>query len=96
MKKAISSVSVSRLNQMKRIISQNLHLESQNQYLFDRKTDSQNDNYKFTKSIKDLVRMRLSDPIENKELKSGEKIKTIDQNNVNPESTIPNICQIKP
>lgn len=96
MKKAISSVSVSRLNQMKRIISQNLHLESQNQYLFDRKTDSQNDNYKFTKSIKDLVRMRLSDPIENKELKSGEKIKTIDQNNVNPESTIPNNCQIKP
>ena len=96
MKKVISSVSVSRLNQMKRIISQNLHLESQNQYLFDRKTDSQNDNYKFTKSIKDLVRMRLSDPIENKELKSGEKIKTIDQNNVNPESTIPNNCQIKP
>lgn len=96
MKKAISSVSVSRLNQMKKIINQNLHLESQNQYLFDRKTDSQNDNYKFTKSIKDLVRMRLSDPIENKELKSGEKIKTIDQNNVNPESTIPNICQIKP
>lgn len=96
MKKAISSVSVSRLNQMKKIINQNLHLESQNQYLFDRKTDSQNDNYKFTKSIKDLVRMRLSDPIENKELKSGEKIKTIDQNNVNPESTIPNNCQIKP
>lgn len=75
MKKAISSVSVSRLNQMKKIINQNLHLESQNQYLFDRKTDSQNENYKFTKSIKDLVRMRLSDPIENKELKSGEKIK---------------------
>lgn len=96
MKKAISSVSVSRLNQMKKIINQNLHLESQNQYLFDRNTDSQNDNYKFTKSIKDLVRMRLSDPIENKELKSGEKIKTIDQNNVNPESTIPNNCQIKP
>lgn len=96
MKKAISSVSVSRLNQMKKIINQNLHLESQNQYLFDRKTDSQNENYKFTKSIKDLVRMRLSDPIENKELKSGEKIKTIDQNNVNPESTIPNNCQIKP
>ena len=96
MKKAISSVSVSRLNQMKKIINQNLHLESQNQYLFDRKTDSQNDNYKFTKSIKDLVRMRLSDPIENKELKSDQKIKTIDQNNVNPESTIPNNCQIKP
>lgn len=32
MKKTISSVSMSRLNQMKRIINQNLDIESQSQY----------------------------------------------------------------
>lgn len=70
MKKTISSVSVSRLNQMKKIINHNLHLQAQSQYRFDRRIDNQNDNYKFTKSIKDLVKMRLSDPMENKESKS--------------------------
>lgn len=55
MKKTISTVSVSRLNQMKRIINQNLMSDSQSQYEFDRKPDFKKDEYKFNKSIKDLV-----------------------------------------
>lgn len=84
MKKTISSVSVSRLNQMKKIINQNLHLQAQSQYRFDRKIDSQNGNYKFTKSMKDLVKIRLSDPMENKESISDENILIMDANHNNP------------
>lgn len=59
-------------------------LDSQSQYKFDRKPDFKKDEYKFTKSIKDLVKMKISDHKENKESKSNENIVVQDQNNNNP------------
>lgn len=55
--------------------------DSQSQYEFDRKPDFKKDEYKFNKSIKDLVKMKISEHKDNKESKSNEKIVVQDQNN---------------